>query len=196
MVRGPPSSGANPGRGRRRQSSGPISDAWRRGCLPIADSHHLLVLCADFGVDPSSIEHPKDLKILQEIASGSVVEAAKRGGLTEAQEQQLLGLSPQDYNQLRSIRADVAQQGERLLKAEAAAAAQRQQQAARGPEEAGPLHGQQAAGGRDSRPPSGVDGPSNGAAPASAVSFPSSPWQPSPRVERLSLVASERAGAR
>eukprot|EP00873_Tetraselmis_striata_P028249 jgi/Tetstr1/448513/TSEL_035778.t1 len=56
-------------------------------------------------VDMSRLQPPKDLAILRRIAAGAVVERAKRGELSDAEERQLLGLSEEEYRALRTAPA-------------------------------------------------------------------------------------------
>lgn len=53
----------------------------------------------------SRLQPPKDLAILRRIAAGAVVERAKRGELSDAEERQLLGLSEEEYRALRTAPA-------------------------------------------------------------------------------------------
>eukprot|EP00873_Tetraselmis_striata_P036007 jgi/Tetstr1/456271/TSEL_043031.t2 len=60
---------------------------------------------AELEVDMSRLQPPKDLAILRRIAAGAVVERAKRGELSDAEERQLLGLSEEEYRALRTAPA-------------------------------------------------------------------------------------------
>mmetsp|Transcript_19315 Transcript_19315/g.34441 ORF Transcript_19315/g.34441 Transcript_19315/m.34441 type:complete len:551 (-) Transcript_19315:135-1787(-) len=58
---------------------------------------------AELEVDTSGLKSPEDLPILKKIASGAIVERAKRGELSDLEEQQLLGLTSDDYCALRGM---------------------------------------------------------------------------------------------
>mmetsp|Transcript_20445 Transcript_20445/g.56668 ORF Transcript_20445/g.56668 Transcript_20445/m.56668 type:complete len:454 (-) Transcript_20445:280-1641(-) len=65
----------------------------------------------EVGVDPANFPRPNDLRALQRIASGAVVADVKAGKLTPGEEQQLLGLTDEEYQSLSSIRAAASQPG-------------------------------------------------------------------------------------
>lgn len=63
----------------------------------------LTLLLPDLGLEMPSLNHCDDLEILKKIASGAIVQLAEQGRLSDLEEQQLLGLTADEYCALRGM---------------------------------------------------------------------------------------------